>query len=344
MDELLERSDLIEGNKPAHSRKRSRLGGFLDLLSGLLLVGTILVGIIFVILFINPHSSLNPLPPVSMPDLAQADTPSSAAMSVLSQNLSQPVTATDIQALPSKPIDIPMSRTENALSPAADLVPADPGLSSGEVMGQVSENDGLPASPEVEPYLSHNQVQLAVSEPISTEHYLTETFPPDEGISDIFTPEVQYWQKEILAWGEEYGLDPNLIATVMQIESCGYARAKSAADAKGLFQVMPHHFKKRDDPYDPDTNAAKGLSWLQATLKSGVSIRMALAGYNAGIARAKNPYLELPAETERYANWGERIYLDVQEGYEYSAALHHWLSKGGDILCDRAAAEQLESQ
>ena len=42
------------------------------------------------------------------------------------------------------------------------------------------------------------------------------------GISLLFTPEVQYWGEEILAWSETYQLDPNLVATVMQIESCGF--------------------------------------------------------------------------------------------------------------------------
>ena len=105
---------------------------------------------------------------------------------------------------------------------------------------------------------------------------------------------------------------------------------------------MPEHFKEDEDPYDPDTNAFRGLSWLQRTLKSGGSIRMALAGYNAGIARIKNPLLKWPNETLRYVDWGESIYQDTQCGYDYSPALHHWLSKGGSSLCNRAANEQQE--
>jgi len=192
--------------------------------------------------------------------------------------------------------------------------------------------DGLPVSTLMSLQISQTQVDSAI----------TAALPPDDGISNLFTPEIKYWEEVILAWGEEYGLDPNLIATVMQIESCGYAKAKSVADAKGLFQVMPQHFKEDDDPYDPDTNAYRGLSWLQRTLKSGVSTEMALAGYNAGIARAKNPHLEWSNETQRYVDWGSKIYQDTKDGYIYSAALHHWLSKGGSLLCNKAAAEQQE--
>ncbi len=58
------------------------------------------------------------------------------------------------------------------------------------------------------------------------------------GISPLFTPEVQYWGEEIMIWSETYQLDPNLVATVMQIESCGFLLAESGAGAKGLFQVI----------------------------------------------------------------------------------------------------------
>ena len=60
-------------------------------------------------------------------------------------------------------------------------------------------------------------------------------------IASFFTPEIQYWESNILAWAEEKGLDPNLVATVMQIESCGDPLAESPAGAIGLFQVMPYH-------------------------------------------------------------------------------------------------------
>ena len=37
----------------------------------------------------------------------------------------------------------------------------------------------------------------------------------------LFTPEIQYWKDWIYKWSSQFGVDPNLIATVMQIESCG---------------------------------------------------------------------------------------------------------------------------
>ena len=86
-------------------------------------------------------------------------------------------------------------------------------------------------------------------------------------LAPLFTPEVQYWNTAILRWSVISNLDPNLIATVMQIESCGDAFARSSAGAVGLFQVMPFHFASTDNPFDPDTNALRGLMYLQRVLR-----------------------------------------------------------------------------
>ena len=98
-------------------------------------------------------------------------------------------------------------------------------------------------------------------------------------ISPVFSPEIQYWGGAIQGWAAAAGLDPNLVATVMQIESCGDPRALSPAGAMGLFQVMPGHFTTSDDPYNPDTNAARGLAYLNRSLKvANGDVRLALAG------------------------------------------------------------------
>src|SRR5690242_8893930 len=46
-------------------------------------------------------------------------------------------------------------------------------------------------------------------------------------LSSIFTPEVRHWSPLIHAWASAYNVDPNLIATLIQIESCGDAQAVS---------------------------------------------------------------------------------------------------------------------
>jgi len=157
------------------------------------------------------------------------------------------------------------------------------------------------------------------------------------GISPLFTPEVLYWQESIMVWSEERDLDPNLVATIMQIESCGDPTALSRAGAQGLFQVMPYHFAWGENPYNPNTNAVRGLSYLLETLeaKNGDS-RLALAAYNGGISGTKGLEIFWPAETQRYVHWGENIYQDARQNKLTSATLLDWLGHGGSSLCQQA--------
>ncbi len=158
----------------------------------------------------------------------------------------------------------------------------------------------------------------------------------EAGLAPLFTPEVLAWEEKILRWSERYQLDPNLVATVMQIESCGWQDARSSAGAAGLFQVMPYHFSPGEDPFHPGTNARRGLSYLRQALESGGSVRLALAGYNGGIQGAQRPESQWPAETKRYLYWGMGIYRDARSGEAVSPRLEEWLASGGHTLCRQA--------
>ena len=160
---------------------------------------------------------------------------------------------------------------------------------------------------------------------------------PEPELSPIFTPSVQYWREELIKWGVKYGLDPNLLATVMQIESCGNPEARSGAGAMGLFQVMPFHFEDDEEPYDPDTNALRSAAYLaQGLERSGGHAGLALAGYNGGLGVISRNYESWPTETQRYYRWGSGIYREASAGWESSPTLDAWLAAGGRSLCDRA--------
>jgi len=156
-------------------------------------------------------------------------------------------------------------------------------------------------------------------------------------LSPVFTPEVQYWAGRIRTWAVESGLDPNLVATVMQIESCGDPRALSRAGAIGLFQVMPYHFAAGEDPYSPDTNALRGLDYLKRSLQAAVGDpRLALAGYNGGISVIGLSESNWTAQTQHYAYWGNGIYKEASSGAGQSPHLQEWLSANGVSLCRQA--------
>ena len=153
----------------------------------------------------------------------------------------------------------------------------------------------------------------------------------------FFQPGVIHWEKKILSWADTYDLDPLLIATVMQIESCGDPHAVSPAGAQGLFQVMPYHFQPEEDMLDPQTNAARGLTYLHKALnKSNGDIQLAMAGYNGGHTQIDRHPDRWPEETKRYVAWGWGIYQDAKLGMTTGQTLSAWLDAGGQHLCRQA--------
>jgi soluble lytic murein transglycosylase-like protein len=173
---------------------------------------------------------------------------------------------------------------------------------------------------------------------ISSENKQTFAAVPATNLSPIFTPEIQYWADSITRWAAASNLDPNLVAVVMQIESCGDPRATSRAGAMGLFQVMPFHFLSGENPYEPDTNALRGIGYLRRSLdKAGGNARLALAGYNGGIGVISRSEWSWAAETVRYVKYGFPIYEDARGGVSTSAALNEWYGRYGAGLCRQAA-------
>jgi soluble lytic murein transglycosylase-like protein len=162
--------------------------------------------------------------------------------------------------------------------------------------------------------------------------------PSAGGISPIFTREIQYWSNDIVRWSNAAALDPNLLATVMQIESCGDPRAVSSAGASGLFQVMPFHFKLGENPFNPDTNALRGTGYFSRSLEAaGGNPRLALAGYNGGIGVISRSESSWPAETHRYVRFGAPIYEDARSGATSSPTLDEWYKNYGAGLCRQAS-------
>lgn len=160
-------------------------------------------------------------------------------------------------------------------------------------------------------------------------------------IAPLFVREVRYWEASINRWAEAFALDPNLVASVIQIESCGHPDVISPAGAQGLFQVMPMHFTEAEQSRmtDPETNAQRGMGVLVDCMqRAGGDFGLAMACYNGGPRWIGVPQTSWPAETQRYYRWGTGIYADAQRGADRSATLESWLAAGGWSLCQRASA------
>lgn len=157
-------------------------------------------------------------------------------------------------------------------------------------------------------------------------------------IAPFFSIPVKFWGASIEKWAAQWQLEPNLVATVIQIESCGDPEAGSRAGATGLFQVMPFHFKAGERPQDPATNAYRGLAYLKNSLDAAHGdVRMALASYNGGMNLIGQDETLWPDETVQYTYWGSKIYQDALQGADSSQTLNKWLLQNGWRLCLQAS-------
>ena len=162
----------------------------------------------------------------------------------------------------------------------------------------------------------------------------------DAELAAFFAPAVQHWSSDIGKWAEEYEVDKHLLATVMQIESCGHPTVISSAGARGLFQVMPFHFADGEDMLDPETNAMRGSTFLKyCRAASDDVIGLTLACYNGGPSVINQPRERWSAETRKYYRWGVGIYSDAAAGKQRSETLDQWLAAGGERLCTSALNE-----
>ena len=163
-------------------------------------------------------------------------------------------------------------------------------------------------------------------------------FSPEPAIAPLFTSQVSYWENDIRRWSADYDLDPDLMATVMQIESCGHPTVSSNAGAQGLFQVMPYHFVDGEDPLDPNTNVKRSAGVLQECLGyADGDVGLALACYNGGPSVITTPYAFWNSQVQHYYTWGTGIYADANEQSLSSETLDQWLIAGGSRLCNSAS-------
>lgn len=170
----------------------------------------------------------------------------------------------------------------------------------------------------------------------SRSHFLTDASAP---LASFYTPEVRHWEREIKRWAREYGVNPNVLAIVIQIESCGDAAAISEAGALGLMQVMPFHFSYGENMLNPDTNVRRGVTVLLECLSvfADYNLGLAMACYNGGPSVTQRSYQQWAAETRYYYKWATGLWADVMAGRDSSATLEAWLDAGGRRLCEQAA-------
>lgn len=144
----------------------------------------------------------------------------------------------------------------------------------------------------------------------------------------VFPPRIYQWRDLIYKLSDEHKIPPNVIALIMTSESGGKRNAGSHAGARGLFQVMPQHFKNQgisdEQSYIPSINGKVAMEVFTYFLnesrkkfpgKSDAYIyTRALMGYNGGTEPATHP-AENPdfyKETNLYRDHAIRLMMTMQ--------------------------------
>lgn len=125
-----------------------------------------------------------------------------------------------------------------------------------------------------------------------------------EGVSNRNADIEPIYYKAVKDASTKYALDPNLIATIIYVESRGNILAVSPRGAKGLMQLTPVVYKKYNvgDPFDMEQNISVGTAHLAFLLqKFDGNLEHALAAYNCGPNRVIE-YKGIPPikETQEY--------------------------------------------
>lgn len=124
---------------------------------------------------------------------------------------------------------------------------------------------------------------------------------------------------------DAYGVDPDLVKAVIEVESARNARVSSNKGALGLMQLIPQTAERFGvkNVWDPHQNVKGGILYLRFLLAyfEG-NVDLALAGYNAG-ENAVDKYGGIPPykETKGYIKKIRQLY--AVENLPYDTSIPH---------------------
>jgi hypothetical protein len=115
-----------------------------------------------------------------------------------------------------------------------------------------------------------------------------------------------------------HNVDPNLVRSVIKVESNFNPNAVSRKGAMGLMQLMPATARSLNvsNPFDPQQNVEAGVRHLKKLLENyGGDVPLSLAAYNAGTgAVARSAGIPHFAETRNYVRRITNLYAGEGEG------------------------------
>lgn len=169
---------------------------------------------------------------------------------------------------------------------------------------------------------------------------------------------VTRWQEPIVEMAKKYGIDPDLLAIIMTMESGGNPQAHSEADAQGLMQVTPptakdiaakflKHPVTAYDLFDPRTSIEFGAAYIahlrdtfgEASQGPGwnTTVELIAAGYNGGPGAANSLEKGEGLRDMQTVSYSRDAYNMWRERHaDNSPTFTRWQERGGESLIKAA--------
>lgn len=184
-----------------------------------------------------------------------------------------------------------------------------------EIANKISEGSGFGVADEIYKRLTGEKLSPEIIikklEPVEKQHKIEVNTPLE--ISSV-KPSNQSlnrlgkYEDIINHASETYGVDKNIIKSVILAESSAKENAISTANAKGLMQIIDStaQYLGINNVWDPKENIMGGAKYLSELLrKYNGNLKFALAGYNAGPGNV-DKYNGIPPFTETQ-NYVKRV-------------------------------------
>src|SRR6478736_1269658 len=162
--------------------------------------------------------------------------------------------------------------------------------------------------------------------------YLThESNPEDAARSNFVRSNTPMSQQDVDAAIEQaaarHNVDPNLVRSVIEVESNFNPNAVSRKGAMGLMQLMPQTARQLQvrNPFDPEQNVDAGVRHLKQLMENyGGDVSLSLAAYNAGAgAVARSAGVPRFAETRNYVKRITQLYYgEARDGRILGSPVH----------------------
>lgn len=166
----------------------------------------------------------------------------------------------------------------------------------------------------------------------------------DQYSREILNEKAGKFAEEIAQAAEKHEVDPELIKSIITVESCFRPGAYSRKEAAGLMQLIPVTAERfgAQDVFDPAENIDAGTRYLRYLLKRYKgSVTHAIAAYNAGENRIAKGQEEIAVpfrETRRYIGMVLNAYTKFSEDdKDAKLLLAKWRDRAGTRLTRKSA-------